>query len=117
MSDRSTAYSSAQKRSTLKNFQAYSVMLEPKHLQWIEDFARRGNMPKAAAIREMIATGLPLAEAMRPAQHMAYEKLVDPKRVHMRLPLDLNVELRERQAELGLRLGEIVRMCLEMSRS
>lgn len=74
-------------------------------------------MSKAAAVREMIATGLPLAESMRPSDHMAYEKLVEPKRVHMRLPLDLNVELRERQAELGLRLGEIVRMCIETGQS
>ncbi len=88
-------------------------MLEPKHLRKIEVSARQGNMSKAEASRELIASGLPSARATQPSDHMAYETLDQPKRVHMRFPLDLYTELRTRQAELGLRLGELVRMCLE----
>ena len=87
-------------------------MLEPKHLRKIEVSARQGNMSKAEASRELIASGLPEAQATQPSDHMAYETLYQPKRVHMRFPLDLYTELRTRQAELGLRLGELVRMCL-----
>lgn len=113
MLDQTAHFANSKKGARSKTFRAFSVMLEPKHLRKIEVSARQGNMSKAEASRELIASGLPSARATQPSDHMAYETLDQPKRVHMRFPLDLYTELRTRQAELGLRLGELVRMCLE----
>ena len=113
MSDQSGLLPNAKRRANTETFRAFSVMLEPKHLYKIEAVARQNDMSKAEASRELIASGLPLARAVQLPDHMAYETLEQPKRVHMRFPLDLYKKLRERQTELGLRLGELVRMCLE----
>ncbi len=106
----------ARKRARPESFRASSVMLEPKHLHKIETAARQSHMSKARASRELIASGLLLAQALQPPEHRAYENLDQPKRVHMRFPADLYADLRARQAELGVRLGELVRMCLEQGR-
>ena len=113
MPDQPSTFPETKKRASTETFRAFSVMLEPKHLHKIEVVARQNSMSKAEVSRELIASGLPLAQAIQPPDHMAYENLDQPKRVHMRFPLDLYMDLRERQTELGLRLGELVRMCLE----
>ncbi len=113
MSDPSGLLPNAKRRAHTEPLRAFSVMLEPKHLHKIEAVARQHNMSKARASRVLIASGLPRARAVQPPDHMAYENLEQPKRVHMRFPLALYRKLRERQTELGLRLGELVRMCLE----
>lgn len=113
MSDQLGLLPQAKRRAKPETFRAFSVMLEPKHLHKIEAVSRRHDMSKAEATRELTAAGLPLARAVQPPEHMAYENLDQPKRVHMRFPLMLYQALRARQTELGVRLGELVRMCLE----
>ncbi len=113
MSDPSHFCVEAKQRACAEMFRAFSVMLEPKHLHKIETAARQHNISKAETIRALIVAGLPVVQVVQSPDHRAYENLDHPKRVHMRFPLDLDTELRERRAELGLRLGELVRMCLD----
>lgn len=108
----SQAASTASTQAARVEQHAFSVMLEPRHLDIIDRKAVQLDASKAEAIRQLISHGLSVAEP-KSGSGMAYEKLDRPKRVHIRLPVDIYEALRAKQAQLRMRLGELVRTCLE----
>lgn len=102
--------------SRLGETRSFCVMLEPPHRARIAARAEQASISKAWATRDLIAEGLAQIQASptpaEPEFHRTYEALSAPKRVYLRLPEAQYQELYRTLQARGLRLGELVRLCI-----